>query len=300
LFVDRYFWLGITAVIVLLNVLIAVVVDAYSNIRNKSSEEVFWSSRLEFATEVVLTCNLISQLQSVKFENAWTSISNFYKDTRTENEKATANKFGSKFIDYIFLRFIFCPIVALWFTAGLITFGLLWPPQVRDWISESLDRIFSSLWVSIIRVFEDKRILNRKGVPHGSKAVYYLVPRALCALLIIIWLTAGALIFGIIWPPQVREMYWNYGCPKKSLNDEELWKESIKDIKRIVKAQEASKMSEINFKHLVTELRAEMAQVVERQDKNAEVITHYSNQMVETMKKIALLLENEKQEVGSL
>jgi hypothetical protein len=231
----------------------------------------------------------------VKFANAWTSISNFYKDMHTENEKATANKFGSKFIHYIFLRLIFCPIAALWFTAGLITFGLLWPPQVRDWISESLDRIFSSLWVSIIRVFEDKRILNRKGVPHGSKAVYYLVPRALCALLIIIWLTAGALIFGIIWPPQVREMYWNYGCPKKSLNDEELWKESIKDIKRIVKAQEASKMSEINFKHLATELRAEMAQVVEKQDKNVEVITHCSNQMVETMKKIARLLENETQ-----
>jgi hypothetical protein len=54
-------------------------------------------------------------------------------------------------------------------------------------------------------------------------------------------------------------------------------------------------MSEINFKHLATELRAEMAQVVEKQDKNVEVITHCSNQMVETMKKIARLLENETQ-----
>jgi hypothetical protein len=287
-------------VIVLLNVLIAVVVDAYSNVKNKSSEEVFWSSRFEFATEVVLTYNLIAQLQSAKFANAWTSISNFYKDKRTENEKATAEKDGSKFIHFFFMRLIFCPIVALWFTSGLITFGLLWPPQVRDWISESLDRIFSSLWVSIISAFEDKRTLNSKGVPYGSKAVYYLIPRALCALLTIIWLTVGALIFGIIWPPQVREMYWNYWCPKKSLNEEELWQDSIKDIKRIVKAQEAAKVSEINFKHLVTELRAEMAQVVEKQDKNAEVITHYSNQMVETMRKIARLLENENQDVGFL
>ncbi len=73
-----------------------------------------------------MTYNLISQLRSVKFANAWTSISNFYKDMHTENEKATANKFGSKFIHYISLRLIFFPIVVLWLTSGVITFGLLW------------------------------------------------------------------------------------------------------------------------------------------------------------------------------
>jgi len=156
--------LGITAVIVLLNVLIAVVVDAYSNVKNKSSEEVFWSSRLEFATEVVLTYNEITRFQSVKFAKAWTSISSFYRDKRTENEKATANKVGSNFFHFFFLRLIFFPILVLWFSSGVITFGLLWPPHVRDWISESLDSIFSSLWVSIIRVFEDKRNRNSKGV----------------------------------------------------------------------------------------------------------------------------------------
>jgi hypothetical protein len=279
--------LGITAVIVLLNVLIAVVVDAYSNVKNKSSEEVFWSSRLEFATEVVLTYNEITRFQSVKFAKAWTSISSFYRDKRTENEKATANKVGSNFFHFFFLRLIFFTILVLWFSSGVITFGLLWPPHVRDWISESLDSIFSSLWVSIIRVFEDKRNRNSKGVRCRSKAVYYIIPRALCALLVFIWLTSGVLIFGLTWPPQFRKMYWDYCCPKKSLKEEDFWKESIKDIKRIVKGQESAKMSGVNFKHMVTEMRAEMAQLAEKQDKYAEVI-------LDMMTKIDRLLENQE------
>ena len=38
----------------MLNVLIAVVVDSYGAVKDEDSEEVFWSSRLEFATEVVV------------------------------------------------------------------------------------------------------------------------------------------------------------------------------------------------------------------------------------------------------
>jgi hypothetical protein len=46
--------LGILAFIILLNVLIAVVVDTYGAVKEEDSEAVFWASRLEFATEVVV------------------------------------------------------------------------------------------------------------------------------------------------------------------------------------------------------------------------------------------------------
>jgi len=82
-------------------------------------------------------------------------------------------------------------------------------------------------------------------------------------------------------------MYWDYCCPKKSLKEEDFWKESIKDIKRIVKGQESAKMSGVNFKHMVTEMRAEMAQLAEKQDKYAEVI-------LDMMTKIDRLLENQE------
>jgi hypothetical protein len=39
---------------VLLNVLIVVVVDTYGAVKNDDSEKEFWTSRLEFVTEVVV------------------------------------------------------------------------------------------------------------------------------------------------------------------------------------------------------------------------------------------------------
>jgi hypothetical protein len=293
----RYILLGIIAVIVLLNVLIAVVVDSYGNVKNKASEEVFWSSRLEFATEVEVTSNLITQLQSGTFAKAWTSILKVYEDKRNDDEKANGSIAGSKFMCYLILRLIFIPVIVIWFTGGAFTFGLLWPPRLRERGLEILDSILYASWTSVARVFEDKRSHNEKRVPFGSKSLYYLIPRVTCALIIIIWLIIGALLCGFIWPPQVRKMFWDSCCPPKRLTDEDLWKESIQDIKRIVKDQETAKMSEMKFKHIVTEMKAELAKVMEKSDKVAEIINNNSNQMTEMMKQITQLLK-EKEEMN--
>ncbi len=169
----RYILLGVIAVIVLLNVLIAVVVDSYGNVKNKDSEEAFWSSRLEFATEVEVTSNLITQLQFGTFANAWKSILKVYEDKRNDDEKANGSISGSKFICYLTLRLIFIPVIVIWFTVGAFTFGLLWPPQLRErgLETEILDSFLSASWVSVTRVFEDKRSHNEARVPFGSKSL---------------------------------------------------------------------------------------------------------------------------------
>jgi hypothetical protein len=46
----------------LLNVLIAVVVDTYGAVKNEDSEEVFWTSRLEFVTEVVVLKRVLKRI----------------------------------------------------------------------------------------------------------------------------------------------------------------------------------------------------------------------------------------------
>jgi hypothetical protein len=78
-------------------------------------------------------------------------------------------------------------------------------------------------------------------------------------------------------------MFWDYCLPPKRLTDEDLWKDSIQDIKRIVKDQETAKMSEMKFKHIIKEMKAELAKVMEKCDNVAEIINNNNNQMTEMM-----------------
>jgi hypothetical protein len=69
-FIKRYFSLGLVAVIVLLNVLIALVSEAYLVVKEYNSDEVFWSSRLDFITEVEVISDLVSGRALEEF-NGW-------------------------------------------------------------------------------------------------------------------------------------------------------------------------------------------------------------------------------------
>jgi hypothetical protein len=180
---------------------------------------------------------------------------------------------------YFMLRLAFLFIIVTWLVIGAIPYSILWPHQVRKRISEIVDNTCSNVWTSVIRVFADKRSNSSKGAPFGSKSVYYLIPRVMCVFLIIIWLIIGTILCGLIWPPQVREMFWDYFVPQKSTTDEVL------SINNIVKNQEAAKMSEENLKEMVTEIRAEIAYLTERHDF-----------MLCMMKKITQLLEKQEEQ----
>jgi hypothetical protein len=143
-----YFLLGIIAVVVLLNVLIAVVVDSYGAVKNEDSEEAFWSSRLQYVTEVEAISNWFKNRFSFEFcasfasmieiidnkkTKAWESLINVNEDKR-ETEKAKSDEFISKSVSYLLSRFLVNFYIVVWVVLGALSAGLLWPPQIREWL----------------------------------------------------------------------------------------------------------------------------------------------------------------------
>jgi hypothetical protein len=131
--------LGIIAVVVLLNVLVAVVVDSYGVIKNERSEEVFWCNRLDFITEVVVIsyslekishcviCSAVKSLADIIFGDIHTWFLNVFEDKRTYREKWLGNEYSSNSWFFFIIRLLFLLL-------GFVTAGLFWPPQVRSWI----------------------------------------------------------------------------------------------------------------------------------------------------------------------
>jgi hypothetical protein len=171
----RYILLGILAFIILLNVLIAVVVDTYGAVKQEDSQAVFWTSRLEFATEVVVlkrgfksACYepLNCSYWNTCLENWWNRFNTIFDDKRPDyksggRENITCGQLpicgcraGSEdsdiefipclpFLGIFFLRLFALIILAIWVVIGAISAGLLWPPQVRKWLWGSLEEEYT-------------------------------------------------------------------------------------------------------------------------------------------------------------
>jgi hypothetical protein len=105
----RYILFGIIVIIVLLNVLIAIVVDTYGTIRDDKTEEVFWSSRLHFVAEVEVMKNLLKNHCGICIFNPFQGLCECLQFTR-------------------FNWFIWFIRVML----GAVTCGVLWPDNVRS------------------------------------------------------------------------------------------------------------------------------------------------------------------------
>jgi hypothetical protein len=112
----RYILFGIIVLIVLLNVLIAIVVDTYGTIRDDQAEEVFWLSRLDFVAEVEVIKALMKKLLKKLFGIC---NCNLFKGT-CECKWLTELRWFMHFI--WFIRFIL----------GAVTCGWLWPDNVRS------------------------------------------------------------------------------------------------------------------------------------------------------------------------
>lgn len=132
-----------------MNLLIAVVVDSYNAVKNDDSEEVFWSSRLEFVMEIEVMSNWfrvnyrsnsfdrmasMSKSFEMKCSYAWESLIKVYEDKRTTVEKARDYEFGSECKRFIIPRVVHIIYIGIWLVVGVVTAGLLWPPQIREWL----------------------------------------------------------------------------------------------------------------------------------------------------------------------
>jgi len=117
--------LGVAVVIVLFNVLVAIVVDAYSAVKQTDSEEVFWSNRLAFVTEV--------EVLSSWFKKAHCKLCTFdFKSTADDLMKWIPYFFACNNV-YGTLPFLVNALFeGTWMLLGFVTAGLLCPPRVRS------------------------------------------------------------------------------------------------------------------------------------------------------------------------
>lgn len=156
-------------VILLSNVLIAIVTDSYEIIQNDRAAIVFWSNRLDFVAEMdgissVVKQRILCMKEKVKgapgaptkvqegpngtihldgdgtymgskgmMREVWKSImllfeSNFYDDVDLSPGKI-------EFWVYLcYQGFALGVLIPVWIILGAATAGVLWPPQVREWL----------------------------------------------------------------------------------------------------------------------------------------------------------------------
>jgi ankyrin repeat protein len=168
-------------VILLSNVLIAIVTDSYEIIQNDRAAIVFWSNRLDFVAETDAIAYAIQRrLKRVDVKDTANAgfASNAAEEPKEQqgtdedafarNGELTPKREVSYFYDgwhqimmlfdenlfddvdwletcvYNVFRF-FCVfiIIPLWLTAGLVTAGWLWPPQVREYLFAQRDTVTS-------------------------------------------------------------------------------------------------------------------------------------------------------------
>jgi hypothetical protein len=139
-------------VILLSNVLIAIVTDSHSVVKNERAEMVFWSNRLDFIAEMdtieamrnrfvscVLRNDYSEQSQSPEsqqrlpfsgvFRENWDHLVTFLSEKNSDDISLL------EYYLFIFLRIIIVLLVIpLWFALGLFTAGSFWPPQIREWL----------------------------------------------------------------------------------------------------------------------------------------------------------------------
>jgi hypothetical protein len=136
-------------VILLANVLIAIVADSYKVIQDQRAAIVFWSNRLVFVAQADSVANgpwkkhirdLFGLPASSNSENAevtfgrdlWHQLMDLFHD---DIDYGTFSfDFFVATLTRIFAAFV---VIPLWIGFGLLTFGSLWPPQIREYVFTS-------------------------------------------------------------------------------------------------------------------------------------------------------------------
>ncbi|CAJ1945588.1 unnamed protein product [Cylindrotheca closterium] len=127
-------------VILLANVLIAIVTDSYKVIQDQRAAIVFWNNRLDFIAQMDAVANgpwkrkirkmigLRHKKKETKKEVTYGATSwGWMMDVLFEDELD-----GVYYYIYIPIRLVLIFfVIPFWFLAGAMTFGILWPPQIR-------------------------------------------------------------------------------------------------------------------------------------------------------------------------
>lgn len=156
-------------VILLSNVLIAIVTDSYEFIQNDRAAIVFWTNRLDFVAEtdgmssIILGClclggsskyatgaptrvqerpggTTILDDDDDEAENneimrhIWGSVTGLFTDTHYyEDEKVSFTNIEF-WVFAAYQCFALLVVIPIWVALGVVTVGILWPPQVREYM----------------------------------------------------------------------------------------------------------------------------------------------------------------------
>jgi hypothetical protein len=162
-----YILYGFVVVILLSNVLIAIVTDSYEVVQNDRAAIVFWSNRLDFISEMDGVASVVqrrifgtgkdstsaSTSMSMQeqandaisveasvypggsrewFREAWKSIVGLFEESPYDE-----NEHGHDSVEFwvnVFYRVLALFIIPFWLFIGFVSVGILWPPQVREWL----------------------------------------------------------------------------------------------------------------------------------------------------------------------
>ncbi|CAJ1945584.1 unnamed protein product [Cylindrotheca closterium] len=132
-------------VILLANVLIAIVTDSYKVIQDERAAIVFWTNRLDFIAQMDAVANgpwkrklrkmfgLSSRKKkreggkkTVFGESTWERMTNLLFD-----DDQDLGILNIEFYCYFILKVLTVAFIPIWFLLGIVTFGILWPPQIR-------------------------------------------------------------------------------------------------------------------------------------------------------------------------
>jgi hypothetical protein len=132
-------------VILLANVLIAIVTDSYKVIQDQRAAIVFWTNRLDFIAQMDAVANGPWKRKVRKLMG----LSNKRSDEGSTNglfgqegwkqmmdllfeDDSDVSVLDIEFYCYFVLRVLTALIIVpTWFLLGIVTFGVLWPPQIR-------------------------------------------------------------------------------------------------------------------------------------------------------------------------
>jgi len=157
-------------VILLSNVLIAIVTDSYEFIQNDRAAIVFWTNRLDFVAEtdgiqsIILGCfgcgpsskgaagaptrvqerpggtTILDGDDDDEIENQeimgyiWASITGLFTDTHYYEDEKVSFWNIEFWVFAAYQCFALLVVIPVWIVLGIVTVGILWPPQVREYM----------------------------------------------------------------------------------------------------------------------------------------------------------------------
>ena len=164
-----YILYSLLVVILLSNVLIAIVTDSYEFIQNDRAAIVFWSNRLDFVAEMDGISSVVNQRffcsnkkkkkgapgapsrvqerpggateilddddddeKHQRMRNVWGDITGLFQESQYYEEDQRS--WEESVVSFLCQMVSILIVIPVWILLGFVTAGVLWPPQVREYL----------------------------------------------------------------------------------------------------------------------------------------------------------------------